>query len=279
MKKPYHFLKEYLINGVLADKDKNIWFSSKNDGIFFLSQKFFDSYIHFPIKNNSYITAITSNSNSILLGYNGSNGATFSFSKGFREFSLSSSGKIEHRAIFANDDIAILGQNQNVFQMDLSSFKTTPIEIGFKNVAPYRKDEVLISSYCGLFSYNYKDRKISDTLLNERNYTALPYTPDSLFVGYLKDLYKLNTKTKQKKLFLKDYYFTDLKKLKENLYLGATNLHGIILFNNHKVLRQITIKNGLISNQIKKTDIENDHTFWASSNAGLMRIELKKKQR
>lgn len=276
MKKPYHFLKEYLINGVLADKDKNIWFSSKNDGIFFLSQKFFDSYIHFPIKNNSYITAITSNSNSILLGYNGSNGATFSFSKGFREFSLSSSGKIEHRAIFANDDIAILGQNQNVFQMDLSSFKTTPIEIGFKNVAPYRKDEVLISSYCGLFSYNYKDRKISDTLLNERNYTALPYTPDSLFVGYLKDLYKLNTKTKQKKLFLKDYYFTDLKKLKENLYLGATNLHGIILFNNHKVLRQITIKNGLISNQIKKTDIENDHTFWASSNAGLMRIELKK---
>ncbi|NML57490.1 sensor histidine kinase [Chryseobacterium cheonjiense] len=278
MKKPYHFLKEYLINGVLVDKDKNIWFSSKNDGIFFLSQKFFTSYINFPINNNSYITAIASNSNSILLGYNSSNGASYSFSKGSREFSFNSSKKIEHRAIYANNDIAIFGQNQEAFQMNLSNFKAVPLKIGFKNVVSYGNNEVLISSHSGLFSYNYKDRKISDTLLNERNYTALPYTPDSLFVGYLKDLYKLNTKTKQKKLFLKDYYFTDLKKLKENLYLGATNLHGIILFNNHKVLQQITSKNGLISNQIKKTDIENDHVFWASSNAGLMRVELKKNE-
>ncbi|MFP3534212.1 hypothetical protein SB763_33200, partial [Burkholderia sp. SIMBA_042] len=87
--------------------------------------------------------------------------------------------------------------------------------------------------------------------------------------GSFKDLYKLNIKTKKKRLFLEGYYFTDIKKLRPNVYLGSTNLNGIILFNNKGIIRKITEKDGLTTSQIKKIEVENGNTFWASTNSGL----------
>jgi ligand-binding sensor domain-containing protein len=281
-KKPYLFLQDYVINDILIDKDKNIWFSSRDNGIFFISKNFFANYINYfsEIKNSANITSIAANSNSVFLGYNVSKAAIYSPNKKYTEFVLDHSQKNEHRAIFANDKTVLFGQTQRVSQMNLSNFKSfTPKSLqtfNIKNIVPYLDNEVLICNSSNVSRYNYRLKKIVDTLFNERSYTALSYQPDSLFVGSFKDLYKVNVKNKQKKLFLEGYYFTDLKKLKDNLYAGATNLHGIVIFNNHKILKQITQADGLVTNQIKKIDIEKPNILWASTNTGLIRIELTK---
>lgn len=279
-KKPYLLLEDYIINDILVDKDKNVWFSSRDNGLFFISQRFFSNYIdYFPLKNNSAnITSIADNSHAIFLGYNISKASMYLPNRKFTEFPLDPSKKTEHRAIYANDRVVIFGQSHEVFQLDLPGFKISSIKplknIAFKNVLPYKDDEVLVCSMSDLSIYNYKTKKVTDTLFNERCYTALSYEKDSLLVGTFRDLYKVNVKNKQRKIFLEGYYFTDLKKIKNGLYIGATNLHGVIIFNNHKILRHITEKDGLVTNQIKKIDIENPGTFWASTNIGLMRIKL-----
>jgi len=282
LKKPYLFLQDYIINDILIDKDKNFWFSSRDNGIFFISQKFFSNYINYfsNIKNSANITSITANSHSVFLGYNTSKAAIYSPNKKYTEFVLDYSQKNEHRAIYADSKTVLFGQTQKVSQMDLSNFKSftpkTLQKFNIKNIVPYVNNEVLICNNSNLSRYNYQSKQIVGTLFNERCYTALPYKTDSLFVGTFNDLYKVNAKNKQKKLFMEGYYFTDLKKLRDNLYAGATNLHGIVIFNNHKILKQITQADGLATNQIKKIDIEKPNILWASTNLGLIRIELSK---
>ncbi|MCA6066552.1 histidine kinase [Chryseobacterium sp. RG1] len=74
---------------------------------------------------------------------------------------------------------------------------------------------------------------------------------------------------------MKEYYFTDIKKINKNLFIGATNTYGVVLFNRKGIVQKITENNGLISNQVKRIDIESPTVFWASTNYGISRIELK----
>lgn len=274
--KPVKFLEDHMINGLLRDRDGNVWFNTKNNGLIFLSDKAFRAYVHLPVKNNgSHFTAIAANKNSVLLG-NNSSGASIYHSEEFRELTLDKNKKFECRAIFANEKVAVFGQAKNIFLVDLSDYKVERLaKIGtVKNVMPYTSHSVLICADWLLYEYDFVTHKL-DTLLVERAYTALSYDPDSLFVGSFKDLYKVNIKNKRKELFLEGYYFNDLKKVSPDLYAAATSFSGIIFFDSNRILRRITEHEGLASNQVKKIEIEDEHTLWVSTSLGLSRISLK----
>nr|WP_251040614.1 histidine kinase [Chryseobacterium sp. ISL-6] len=169
----------------------------------------------------------------------------------------------------------IFGFNLSVIQYNTLTHKINHLgDYSLKSILPYTDDSVLICSSESLTVYNFTTHR-KFKLLNERTYNALSYDKDSIFVGDFKDLYKLNVKTKKKILFLEGYYFTDIKKLKSNIYVGSTNLNGIVFFNNKKIIRRITEKNGLSTDQIKKIEVENENIFWASTNSGLSRVEIK----
>ncbi len=276
---PVKFLGNEFINDIFIDRDDNAWFSSRDHGLFFLSKKFFRNYVTFPIEHNAAsITAISANGKDIFLGYNVSKGGIYN-AKGMSEFVFDPNKKIEHKAIFANQRMAIFLQAIEAFKLDLSTGAITKIlnaSDANKNILPFDRDHVLVSKYTGLYKYGLTDAK-SELLFPERVYAALRYTADSLFVGTFSDLYKININSKKRKLFLKGYYITDIRKLSGNLYAGATNSKGIILFNNHKILRSITEADGLRSNHVRKIEVQGDHTLWASSNLGLTRVELLKK--
>ena len=274
--KPVKFLQEYVINGLLRDRDGNVWFNTKNNGLFFVSAKAFKAYVNLPVKHNtSHYTAIAANKTAVFLGDNTS-GAGIYHSEELRKLTLDKNRRFECRAIFANEKIAVFGLARSAFLLNLSNHKVECISdiTIVKNVLPYTSNKVLICADWLLYEYNFITRK-SDTLLRERIYTALMYDPDSLFVGSFNDLYKFNIKTKRKTLFLKDCYCNDLKKINPHLYAAATMVNGIILFDHGRVLRKITERDGLASNRIKKIAVENEHTFWASTSMGLSRISLK----
>ncbi|SDR05719.1 Two component regulator propeller [Chryseobacterium soldanellicola] len=275
---PVKLLDNFIINDILADKDNNIWFSTRNNGIYFITDKFFRNYIQLPIKNNSsYITAISSLNNNIILGYNEAKGGIF-HSKNITDIILEKNRKIEHKAIFAKGNIIIFGLSRGIFRYNTITKQINSIKaFNLKNIIPYSDNSVLFCTSENLTVYNFVKNTFKEILPRERVYTALSYHKDSLFVGTFKDLYKFNTITKKRKLFLEGYYFTDLKKLKENLFVGATNLNGIIIFNKEKILKKITENDGLSTSQIKKIDVQNENIFWASTNSGLSRIEIKEK--
>jgi len=273
---PIKLLKDYVVHDSFVDKDDNIWFNLRNNGIFFISKAFFANYINQPLKNNSeYIKTIIRNGEDIILGYDRAAGAIYRNGK-LKKIVLDPSNKTENRAIYANKNIVIFGLSSEFIIYDTFNNKSngnTLIVKAPKNIIPYTANKALLCSGSGLHIYDIKSKKI-DALFTDRTYTALPYVHDSIFVGDFSNLYKLNVKTKKKVLFLKGYYFTDLKKLKDNLYIGATNTHGIVFFNNKGVLQKITENDGLISNQVKKVDIQTPTIFWASTNYGISRVEL-----
>ncbi|MBL1220697.1 histidine kinase [Chryseobacterium sp. L7] len=277
---PVKMMENYIMSDILVDKDNNTWFSTRNNGLFFIADRFFKNYIHRPISNNaSYITVIAKNIDghdpNIYLGYNESKSGLYHNGQ-VTDLVFEKNIKLEHKAIFAEGNTVLFGLTRRLFQYNTGIKETLFLkDIVLKNIVPYTQGSILLCTSDGLLSYNYRTRKYTDVLSKERIYTALPYAGDSLFAGGFKDLYKVNTITKKKTLFLEGYYFTDIKKLRDNLYVGATNLNGIMLFDNRRIIRKITESTGLSTGQIKKIEVENKNIFWASTNYGLSRIELK----
>lgn len=273
---PVKMMENYIINDILVDKDNNTWFSTRNSGLFFIADRFFKNYIHLPIKNNSSnIKAIAKNDRGIFLGYNEAKSGIYHNGQ-VTDLVFEKNIKIEHKAIFSEGNTVIFGLTRSLLQYNPQiKEKYFLKDFLLKNIVPYTPGSILLCTSDGLIAYNYRTGNYTEVLSKERMYTALPYTRDSLFAGSFKDLYKVNTVTKKKTLFLEGYYFTDIKKIRDNLYVGATNAKGIILFNNFKVLRKISESVGLATDQIKKIEIENKNIFWASTNYGLSRIELK----
>ncbi len=281
--KPITLLKDYVINAVHIDFNGNIWFSSKNNGIFFLPQKSLKSYINFPnaIADN-YLTAIAGTDKTIILGDNESNSIFFD-GKNLIKTQLDNTSKFETKAILINHDNAYYGLNYNsVIEINRNTKKIKQIQyvqntLAIKNLIPFNDKMGLICSRFGLSTFDYKTNAIKK-IFNENTYNALPFDKDSLFVGTYCDLYKLNDKTGIAKLFLKDCYLTDIKKIANNKYIGSSNTRGLIVFNNNKLLERITTKNGLITNQIKKISLDKKGNIWAATNQGLLFINLKNKK-
>ncbi|MBT2622202.1 MULTISPECIES: sensor histidine kinase [Chryseobacterium] len=272
---PLKLMDDFVMNHIMIDRDNNVWFSTKNNGIYFITEKFFNNYIHLPVKNNSsFITAIGKNGKNIVLGYNEAKSGILK-SNTIKDLVLEKNRKTETKSIFSKGNMIIFGFNLSVIQYNTLTHKINHLgDYSLKSILPYTDDSVLICSSESLTVYNFTTHR-KFKLLNERTYNALSYDKDSIFVGDFKDLYKLNVKTKKKILFLEGYYFTDIKKLKSNIYVGSTNLNGIVFFNNKKIIRRITEKNGLSTDQIKKIEVENENIFWASTNSGLSRVEIK----
>ncbi|MFN1216062.1 histidine kinase [Chryseobacterium kwangjuense] len=271
---PFKILDEYVINNVLTDQDDNVWFNSRNSGVFFITKTLFANYIRSSVKDNSeYIKAIARDDNHIILGYNKSAGAIIDKTGKIRDINLNKNSKDENKSVYINDNVSIFGLANKIVIYDLLQNRSTELSYNLKTIFPYTRDSVLFCTARSLVLYHLKTGKTT-TLLNERVYTALLYTKENLFLGNFSDLYKLNIRTGKKTLFLKGYYFTDLKRLRNNLYVGATNLNGIIIFNDKGIIRKIEKKEGLIDDQIKKIEIENKNTFWASTNSGISRIEF-----
>lgn len=274
-KKPVKFLEDCIINYILADQDNNIWFATRNNGLFFIAEAPFHRYVNMPLENNSsYITSIAANSKNIFLGYNITSGGLY-HSGILTDLVFKKNKKIENKAVYANDMFAYFGQTDDVFEYDISKKKVRSLHVNttIKNLIPYRRNKLLICASDGIKLYDPSLHTIK-RIWNQRIYTALPYSSDSIFTGTFKDLYKLNIVTRKVKPFLNGYYFTDLKQLTDNLYLGASNSKGILLFNNKKIIAIIGEEQGLKDVQIKKVTVENKKTFWASTENGLIRIEL-----
>ncbi|PQA94053.1 hypothetical protein B0A69_10735 [Chryseobacterium shigense] len=276
LSEPAKMMESYIINDILVDKDNNTWFSTRNNGLFFIADRYFRNYIHLPIKNNSSnIKAIAKNDCGIFLGYNEAKSGIYRNGK-VTDIVFEKNIKIEHKAIFSEGNTVIFGLSRSLLQYNPQiKEKRFLRDFLLKNMVPYTPGSILLCTSDGLIAYHYQTGKYTEVLSKERLYTALPYAADSLFAGGFKDLYKVNTVTQKKILFLEGFYFTDLKKLANNLYVGATNVKGIVLFNNSKVIKTISESSGLVSDQIKKIEIENKNVFWACSNYGLSRIELK----
>lgn len=275
MEKPALLMENYIVHDMLMDNDQNVWFSTKNSGIFFLSKHLFNSYLEEPIRNNSgYISTICGNQNQILLGYEDGKINLF-YHKQLYPIPFFPSARQDIRAIYMGENKAIIGLSRLLLELDLKTMQTKPVkEYAVKNVIPFSKQQVLVCTDKALLSYHIETGK-RQVLLYQKTYSALLYSEDSLFVGSFKNLYKFNLKTQKKKLFLSGVYLNNIYAFGKNTFLGATNGNGVILFNRDKILATISEDKGLAGSKVRSILVQDKHTFWVSTNTGLSRIFIR----
>lgn len=275
----FRFAKDYIINDVLADRDGNIWFSTRYNGLLFMSREVFRNYINSGIDNNfSYITAIDGSKHDIFLGYNSAGGSIYREGK-LHALPFNTTVGMEVRSLVVKGSKVLYGFSNRLFVYDTQTGKLVQPRkemLYIKNMVPDSGQRVLICATSALFSYD-PDKDLLQPLLFDKVYCALPYSHDSLFSGGFRDLYKFDRVSGTRTLFSEGLYCCDLKALSGDLFVGATYGNGIVLFNRQKILASLTEKDGLASDKVKHIFVENPTTFWASTSAGLCRISIKGK--
>jgi len=268
------FLPGYIINNVKADRDGNIWFSTKNDGLFFMPCRQFENYLGSPFgRDFTPATAIAAKGPRLFVGYSVADAGIYQAGK-LQKIALEPKLKFETRSIFPTESNVVYS-NLNSFGISLRDFRKTRVPLRLvKNMNPVGPGAALFCTSDSLFTYEPETGK-KTFIDNHRYYSALGHG-DSVLAGSVADVWKIDARTHGKKLFLKDVFFTDMKLLGHR-FIAGTNGYGVCLFDNKKIRSWITMAGGLASNQVKKIYVQDDKTVWCSTTSGLSRISFSAK--
>ena len=272
---PRKFLENETINHIFIDRDGNGWLSSKDNGLFFLSSRFYDQYISTDLNPfTEYISTIKSNNNKIYLGLQKAAFAVYNGQNSIEKFFLKKDIDETRDLIVHNDEVFISDYKGPSFHYNIKNRveKESPL-VYIKSIYPFSDKEILLTNYFGVNRYNIENGEYS-RLSKIKSYTAARFHNDSIFNGSFTDLYKVNIHTQKEKLFLKESYFNQIFPLGNGLFVGASNTKGVIIFNNHKIVKVINTTNGLKDNQILAVNVQDRNTIWASSTQGIYRITL-----
>ena len=274
---PKKMLETQPIVHVFSDKENNVWFSTKNDGIYFLSSLNYKNYVQrkqTPFLD--YISVIKNSGNTLYLGLKNSGFAEYFSQNKYNKYYFGGEDIDEIIDLYVKDNkVFVADYNGPFYEFDIRTKKFTE---GFlsriKSIYKMSDREIVVSNGLGATVINIDTGKykVASTL---KSYMAIPFKKDSIFNGMFTNLYKVNINTKESKLFLKDSYLNQIVALGNGLFAGASNTRGVLIFNDKGIIQEINTTNGLKDNQITSLHVQNRNVLWASSTQGIYRIVLK----
>lgn len=277
LKAPRFLLNDYLVQHALLDADGNAWFSTRNNGIFFLPARSFQSFLSGATRRDQRgVSVMASFSDVFFTGY--SDGTFSTRVNDEVRFGSVGESKYEVRGIWGDDRYLIVGKSQGCFRVDRQTGATKevrPLEnnsSAIKNIVPYGKYHVLICSGRCILGYDYV-RDQADFRINQNAYCATWLDNNRLLVGDFRDIYLHDRTTGKKSLFLSGYYASDIQRVSTTRFVCATNGYGVVFFDTNKNVHRVTTRDGLPSDQVRRVRIEREGVYWACTTSGLCRIE------
>ncbi len=263
------------VNDIFVDANHNIWVSSDNKGLFFIQNARTSQILNYPftsfnedVKNIEFYKGKVYFSIGADLYQIEGNNDIHKISNPIDEEEIRILKKIGNKLFVVRRHSIQYLDNQQLIKMDIPSHAN-------KNIGSFQ-DGYLISNFKDLLFYNPTNHQ-SEVLFTQRNYNTLQFSKDSLWVGTPSGLYKLQVSTKQSKPFLASilgsYQITDIAKVKDQLYVCATNASGLFFFNNYQFLHQINTQNGLSNNNVKSLSVEGSYIYAVTFN-GLNKIPI-----
>jgi ligand-binding sensor domain-containing protein len=279
--KPIHFLKGIIICNIIVDREKNIWASSLQKGLFkSINKELVDLYLE---KEN--ITNFSKDENGLHI-YFSSNKELFIDKNNsisnlpFNKQLLSKTNKLSYCKI--NNDYTYYGTQQGLFwakdkkvqpiednecKLNSTIYTKKIIKIGADSFAVLstlilhfiHKEKVYNRIEPTFFPRSLIQLKDKTLLIGSRNNDGVYALKNNLFVPYLKQYPQLKTRINEL-----------VEDAKNNLWI-ATNEKGLFCYANNK-LYEYNETNGLISNKVNTIDFENDGTIWIGTNKGISKI-------
>jgi ligand-binding sensor domain-containing protein len=290
------YLSDQSISSVLLDKDGNLWASSMENGLFFLSKKA-ANFINYtqgnPLTEEAVFSIIKDPEDNIWLGLKN---ATLNIlqkdqtkplvihtneinNKPIRKIIYN---KLYH-SVWAMNSSQIVSFPFNNFKSISSS--TRQFSFSIKGFDMNSKGNLAIASSANLTMYNLHSKASNffkakndegDYLIKNRAFCLVYDKNDALWYDQLDGLHILKTDGKiysfpKNTPVLNDriaHFLCD----STGLVYASTSSNGVAIFKDYKLLRVINTKDGLNSNNCIKTYVA-DHQLWVLTDKGVNKIE------
>ena len=284
-------LKNYIVSSVLQDNNDDYWFTTMNNGIFYLSLKNIFSY---TVKNgllNNNIKSIEIDNNNIWIAYNSNKISKLNKNK-FTHIEVSNNDNVKIKKLLydknkkqlligSSDYLFVINNKKTERRPSKNKFNSTEIDgnININDIAINNKGNYYVlacKNGIELYKNNKLNKYLGDLSIFSLNTNSILFDNDSsIWLGTINGLWKY-----ENKLFIdygrinKKFKITVLDIIKyKNKLIIATKGGGILIYNNNKIT-QLTKNNGLSSNTITTLLITDNNKLWAGSINGLNSIVL-----
>ena len=284
-------IKGIQINEIIEDKEGGYWLATNGKGLYYMPNYKVISYDETnSILKEDWILKVhpTSENNHLL------------FSKQGNVYS-ETNGELKHIKSL-NFDVAIvkesfennrlyIKQNKNKllhkYDLNENSVKLTNYSFGAIKDFLETKDFLYVGNQSMFIVRGKTENGLAlasekESILKKRTYAVHKAYDKKIWVGTIDGLYLYTNKEIKKLKISNESYFdlwvNDIVSTKDSIIWVATNNEGLFAFKNEKVIDQITMDNGLVSNSCTALFIDNQEDLWVNTSDGLSTVNLKTKE-
>ncbi len=282
--KTKRFLPDKWINSVTVDKEDNIWFMTRGEGIYFLSKQYGQQkiYTNATISSGDIHSLAIGKNGTIWIG--GSNNTVCSLSNDLiSKITLPTINNLKGRIVYMDSD-----NNGNIWCCsDVSLYKISstgdPIKMvtdptGFRtlNFSFSSTSSSALAYSSGIGSIVEKNDHLTvdvfkDTALNKRTYCVFYDFSDHLFISNIDGLYKVvngESVNLSNEIPLLKSKIISIDQTRDSSLVFGTDGYGVILYKNGKPALHVTTAMGLSSSICRRIRISNEKIF-VCTNKGL----------
>lgn len=285
---PITLMKDISINDIFVDRDNNVWFTTEQKGLYFISSRHWaNAKLIQKLKLPQYAAkSVTGdNKNTIIIGHSGKPAFTYIYDGKAKEYTIPNGTPLGVRQVIIKDSLIFLVTNF------LAQYKIKENNLYFKDIHNGRsiKDIEVYNDYLlmaensmlEIIKIGNKNYVVeSPKVLFNRRTTAIAVLPDSsLLIGTPNGLYKKKTlfakAVKIKKDVLALANITDIKWGRGQCILVGTNAQG--LYNYNYVtgnISSVDFEGNKMAGYIRDVYRQNDSIFWVSTDKGVKRINF-----
>lgn len=273
------FLLGKVTNNCFSDSENNLWFATSTQGIYQLSSTKFRTYRMSSDLNYAPVYSMSFLNGLLYLGSEENLLGELNISKNvFKTFHLNDNVGIKYfTQILARGDDLFIGSNIGLFKTNKNYNQVSVClpSIAIKNFI-IQDNNVIVASDRGVFSISLSDYKKIDTIWNSRA-TCVFKSKNSYYIGTLNNVYVVDDKDSITDLgsrlpLLKNKIVKIIGINNGDLWIGTEN-DGIICLRKQKIVKHLTIKNGLSSNFCKAL-YKSGNNIWLGTINGIDKIDI-----
>jgi hypothetical protein len=286
---PFYLTVDGIINSCFVDANNNIWLSSQNNALYFLSANHFRNALmtrHFILKDEIPQSISGDGNGALYIGYAGSSKILCINGKERKIINLKNELSEGSKNIFPIGDKRYIIYNKDIacFDMNDYSVKYLMNNLGYcKDGCLYDNEHLLFATsddviYTSL-PFN-KESSRAKKIFNGRSTSVEVLTNKQILIGtpyglYVKDNLDANAVLVSNDV-LKESNITDIQALPNGSAIIASNGQGIFLYSSVNDTKVIDDDLPVALKKVKRIYKQNDSIYWFATDQGAYSITLDK---
>lgn len=277
---PYYFPELALISSIFVDCNNNIWLTSPNNALYFLSEKHFKNELlvyHFPHRKWIPQAISGDESGKICISYTNHVEVTCVGGDAPKDISLRNSFSEGSRHILPLGNSRFILYDKDIALFDMRKHTVTYFDFNsvYKDISAMGDSALVIAGAAGVYHMNImaKGKRQPKTLFNKRSTAVEALADKRILIGtplglYVKkNLYAPAIKTDHR--VLNESNITDILAVNDNSAFIGTNAQGLFMIQEADgQARRIKLSGNNNQGHIRRLYKQNDSTYWVATDNG-----------